>query len=276
MCYQLIFVHSACQCLYYQHSVDRCRLYPHHNITQRVILVGNACAKHDLAMNLDSDSNAEPAISQSSTAVSGASSTTAVEEDAMGTLFRHMLSFENLRYLWPQLITLHDSRSKCLRTIADFLKRFADDLERLAGTESLQDDESPIRRTACRFVRRTRYNLAERLWEAHSHSLEATEDDEEGQDLLEAVENKPEDDYNSNFTISVAERFLFGTGPIEALESSVKGFVDINTKNGDEHKYLSARKIFQTYFMNFMTRFRSPVKQGSNRVTWTCVSTPRL
>lgn len=277
MCNQLVEVYAACQCLYYQHAIDRCSLYPNHNIKQRVIPVGYACDKHNPAVNLKSDS--DPVTSRSFTVGSVASSTTAVEEDAMGTLLRHMLSFQDLRYLWPQLITLHDSRRKCLRTIARLIKRFADDLGRLATTDSLQDDETTIRRTACRFVRRTRYNLAQRLWEAHAHSSEVTGDDEEylpGQDVLGSVENKHEDDDDSNFIVSVAERFLFGTDPIQALESSVKGFVDINTKIGDKHEYLPARKIFQTYFMNFMTRFRNPVKQGSHRVTWNCVSTPNF
>lgn len=47
MCYQLVEVYSACKCLYYQHAVDRCVLYPNHNIQQRTILVGYACASHD-------------------------------------------------------------------------------------------------------------------------------------------------------------------------------------------------------------------------------------
>lgn len=44
MCYQLVEVYTACQCLYYKHAVDRCQLYPNHIITQRTILVGYACA----------------------------------------------------------------------------------------------------------------------------------------------------------------------------------------------------------------------------------------
>lgn len=48
MCYQLIELYNTCRCIYYQHAVDRCADYgrPGHNIQQRTILVGYACAEH--------------------------------------------------------------------------------------------------------------------------------------------------------------------------------------------------------------------------------------
>lgn len=290
MCYQLVEVYTACRCLYYRHAVDKCALstYPNHNITERVIDVGYACAQHTpCAPNTstsdwdsDWDSDSATIISQSSTTVSTASSTTAVEEDAMETLFRHMLYFQDLRYLWPQLITLHNSQRQCLRTISDFLKRYADDLGRLAAKKSPRDHESSIRRTACRFVRRKRHNLAQRLWEAHTHSLEIIDDDEEflpGQDVLEPLENKPEDDDDDSKPIdSVAERFLFDTEPIQALESSVKAFVETNTSDGNGHTHLLGGTVLQTYLMNLTTRFAGPIKQGSHRISWECVSASRL
>lgn len=275
MCFQTIEVYSACRCLYYQHTVSKCPLYTIHNVTRRVISVGYTCPQHTLSL----DSDSESVISQSSTLVSVASSTTAVEEDATETLFRHLLHHNDLRYLWPQLITLHLSRNKCLRTISQFLKRFADDLERLATSKSVSDLESPIRRYACRFVRRTRYSLAQRLWEAHAYDSEVTENDEEylpAQDLLDPVRDKCGDLDDSNVIDSVAERFIFGTDPIHSLESSVKAFVDMKTGSEGEHKYLIGTKILKTCFMNFMTKFQSPLKQGSHRITWKCVSIPRF
>lgn len=264
-----------CRCLYYQHTVHRCPLEPIHKITQRIISVGYTCPQH--TPSLDSDS--ESVISQSSTVVSVASSTTAVEEDATETLFRHLLHYNDLRYLWPQLITLHHARNKCLRTISQFLKRFADDLECLVTAKGVSDFESPIRRSACRFVRRTRYSLAQRLWEAHAYDSEVTENDEEylpAQDLLDPVRDKCEDLHYPNVIDTVAERFMFRTDPIHALESSVKAFVDMKTGSEDEQKYLIGTKVLKTCFMNFMTKFQSPLKQGSHRITWKCVSIPRF
>ncbi|KAF3761073.1 hypothetical protein M406DRAFT_225075, partial [Cryphonectria parasitica EP155] len=46
MCFQLVELYAACRCPYYTHAVDRCSLYPNHNITQRIILVGYACTAH--------------------------------------------------------------------------------------------------------------------------------------------------------------------------------------------------------------------------------------
>lgn len=279
MCTQLVEVHSACQCLYYQHAIDKCILYPNHRITQRVILVPYACSTHYPASRLKLDSRSESIISQSSTVVSVASSTAAVDKGAVETISRHLLYFKNLRYLWPQLIILHDTREKCLHTIADFLKCFADDVGRLASTEGLEYNESLIRLSACRFVRRTRYSLAQRVWEAHIHSPEVTEDEEESLPRLHSSQHARTSfgDDDSNVIDFVAERFWFGTDPIQTLESSVKAFIEMNTRSGDEYElYLPGREKFQAYFTSFMTSFRGSVKPGSHRITWECVSRPRF
>lgn len=341
MCYQLVEVYSACECLYYQHPLDRCRLcgISNHEIERKVVRVGYACARHDVrrdsisaqprrefrnmagcvddlltgnsfststtqratvsqedgetdrksgrsastiqeTQNIiepDLDSDSESVISQSSTAVSVASSTTAVEADAVEAIFHRLLYFKSLRYLWPQLITsFRGSRKRCLRTIAGFLKHYADDLGRLATKESLQDYESSICLSACRFVRKSRYSLAPRLWEAHWHGSDVNEDDVDNpqvRQLLGLTEDKSYDLDDSDFAYSVAERFLFNTEPIQALEASVKAFVKMNVATEDGRETLPGLKFVQTYFANIITEFRRPIsKPGTQRVSWTCVS----
>ncbi|KAH6847511.1 hypothetical protein B0I37DRAFT_146495 [Chaetomium sp. MPI-CAGE-AT-0009] len=48
MCYQLIEIYSACECLYYTHAIDRCAAHgqPQHGIQRKTIRVGYACNEH--------------------------------------------------------------------------------------------------------------------------------------------------------------------------------------------------------------------------------------
>lgn len=56
MCYQIIELYSACRCLYYQHAVDFCASYgrPGHDVRQKTILVGYACASHSSSSGIGS------------------------------------------------------------------------------------------------------------------------------------------------------------------------------------------------------------------------------
>lgn len=83
-----------------------------------------------------------------------------------------MIDFGTLRYIWPQLVALHNgSRKRCLLTIGSLLKSYSEDLGRLATAAQLKED---------------------------------VEEDQASSDL--------------SFEYEVAERFLFETAAIEALE----------------------------------------------------------
>lgn len=76
-------------------------------------------------------------------------------------------------------------------------------------------------------------NLAARLWEAHQENVDGCEDEHvpnPAQDhdrdagIFSDKEHDPEDD--QSFMYDIAERFLFETDAIMALQTSVKAFVE--------------------------------------------------
>lgn len=307
MCYQLIELYSACRCLYYKHQVDRCPHYPNHEVTQRIIFVGYACAAHNkpkefdyiyrerseptdvpsLEPLLDSDqpdsrSDLKSIDSQFSTV--SAASTTTVEGDDVEAAFRRVVVFGDLRYLWPQLVAL-ESPKRSLRTIDSFLKRYAEDLKQLAMTDSSFDSyETMICRTASRFIRQTRLDLAHRIWEAYSPAADDEDHDNISmshfaEHLAELTAEKPEESMeNSNFSYNIAERFLFDTEPIKALESNITAFVRMNIDKEETRILVSTYKSLKISFANIatrVTRLWSLVNQPGSEtatVSWTCVS----
>lgn len=92
-------------------------------------------------------------ISASETVISFATSATLVNEDAVEDVFRRLMLFGNLRYLWPQLIARCEARGKCLQAIERLLRRYADDLGQLAQ-HTPKHSEAAIFLSACRFVRK--------------------------------------------------------------------------------------------------------------------------
>lgn len=226
----------------------------------------------------DSDSDGS-VISETFSEVSVASSTTTVDGDAWGrggpldAIFRRIMLFGSLRYLWPQLVAQCGSRSNSLRTIERLLRRWSDDMGILATSSDLRSSESMTCLSASRFLRKFRLNITHRLWEAH-HLLEVVDVDSESQ-IDPGVEQLMEDKYepgdDDKFVYAVAERFLFDTEPILALQASVKELV---TSYNHEKENTMARlyRSMDVYFSNFMTTaFESPVPPRSKRLWWECV-----
>jgi hypothetical protein len=80
---------------------------------------------------------------------------------------------------------------------------------------------------------------------------------------------EPEDD--DNFVYAVAERFLFDTEPILALQASVKELV---TSHSQEKENIMAKlyRFMDVCFTNYMTTaFESPAPPRRKRLWWECV-----
>lgn len=122
--------------------------------------------------------------------------------------------------------------------------------------------------------------------EAHDHSSEPTKGDtDESYDIsqhlpsLEAKEDVEEDQASSDlsFEYEVAERFLFETTAIEALEVSIKGHVasNVEIKGGYEQGLWGLERL-RIHFWNFSLMFKKPAIQGTRRISWKCVNTHPL
>lgn len=202
--------------------------------------------------------------------VSVASSNTTVDNDAAEAIFRRLLLFRDLQYLWPQLMHRCGSRSMSITTIERMLRRFSDDLARFTAT--MNEPDSGICLAASQFVRKARFNIAHRIWEAHRE--EPDEQEETGNvNPNRANPDEVEDGNNKDdFVYDIAERFIFDTTPILAFEANVKTFVGFPHAGEDgigSRMYRSA----EVWFSNFGSVIHEPaVKPGTQRIRWKCVS----
>lgn len=211
------------------------------------------------------------------------SSATTVDFDALEIIFNRLLHYQELRFLWPQVVRRSRTHQRSLRNIERFLRRYSEDLEKLAANPESERAFVTIAKEvqidASRFMRKSRLNLAQRILEAHSQVCEADplEDTAETGPVRwvyaggELDENDGSDSFNVVY--SVAESFLFETDPIQYLQANVKAFVELPHP---KHITETLGDSIKLYFENMVLKLaRPPVGEGKKRITWTCVSTSR-
>ncbi|KAK3326835.1 hypothetical protein B0H66DRAFT_551780 [Apodospora peruviana] len=244
--------------------------------------------------NLDStfdDLDESDSCDQEST-VSIASSITTLEGDMVEILFSKLLHFEDLRFLWPQLIVRSCTWKRSHRTIERLLRRYSQDLQTLAvntvSNKSITDVERTLRVKASKFVRRSRNNIAHRICEAHADFLEeqwstlgsklkATGDDEvAGSHTVPNAADESDsgdDEDESSFSFDTIGSFLFRTEPILQLQASVKAIV--RSRNRESTSvwttiWDNARLGFQNSAIGRILESK-PVPDNSTRLHWQCV-----
>lgn len=208
-------------------------------------------------------------VSETESIVSVASSNTTVDNDATEAIFRRLLLFQDLQYLWPQLMHRCGSRSMSITTIERMLRRFSEDLVRFTAT--MHEPDSGICLAASQFVRKSRFNIAHRIWEAHRERPD--EQGETGNDNPDRGNaDEVENDDDKDFVFDIAERFIFDTTPILAFEANVKTFVGFSHA-GDDGIASRIYRSAEVWFSNFGSVIhKPPLKPGTQRVRWTCVS----
>ncbi|KAK3292819.1 uncharacterized protein B0H64DRAFT_402750 [Chaetomium fimeti] len=229
----------------------------------------------------DSDSSRD---SDGESGVSVASSATTIDGDTVGLLFTKLLHFGDLRFLWPQLIARSATWKRSQRTIERLLRRYSDDLHKLAlnepSNELITNEERALRIRASKFVRRSRANIAQRLCEAHYDFSEQrpTEADTEkageqdGRDVppFEDSDSAPEDE--SLFVPEAAETFLFRTEPILFLQASVKALVRSRAPRSTgfgADMWNRSKLWFENTLLSKAWHPRSKL-ENSTRLHWTC------
>lgn len=208
-------------------------------------------------------------VSETESIVSVASSNTTVDHDATEAIFRRLLLFRGLQYLWPQLIRRCGSRNMSVTTIERMLRRFSEDLARFTAT--MHEPDSGICLDASQFVRKARFNIAHRIWEAHREGPDE-QAEISNHNLDRENTNEVEDDDDKDFVYDIAERFIFDTTPILAFEANVKTFVGFSHADDDSivsRIYRSAEICFSN--LGYVIH-EPPLKPGRQRVRWTCVS----
>lgn len=171
--------------------------------------------------------------------VISSSSVSTVDHDAIEATLYRLLHYGNLEFLWPQLVARCSSHNESCQIIEWFLRRYADDLGKRAVNpftgRYFTEEENAMQLSAIAFVRRSRFNLAQRICETYRYrifnspetgfsSLHRANEHFQHGSSLDAVENEEKGEETA-FIYHVAERFLFETAPISALERNVQNFL---------------------------------------------------
>jgi len=238
----------------------------------------------DFAQPDSDDSDAWWHDSDEESVVSVASSATTINGDTVGLLFSNLLRFGDLRYLWPQLIARSLTWKRSHRTIERLLRRYSDDLRKLAlneTDESITKADRALRIQASRFVRRSRVNIARRICEAHYDATEPPSIDSEHEGLERKDGGRPFHDRDSDsdgnddslFVFEFAHAFLFRTDPILFLQANVKALVRFratDTASPWDRIWNRAKLTFENAFLT--GKHRPSQLANSTRLHWTCVS----
>ena len=242
----------------------------------------------DSGESYNSDNSSESHKSSQLDVVSVSTSGTTIDGDTVELLFSKLVHFGDLRFLWPQLIARSSSWKRSHRTIERLIRRYSQDLEKLAtnsiSNESITYTERAMRIRASKFIRRFRVQLAQRICESHYGGSEQRSGENENEKPKERdtwynpVANATEDsdsgdDDESLFILEAAETFLFRTEPILYLQANVKALVkfrapEITSLTGgiwSNVKLQFENIVFGNYWN---------IKPASNctRLCWTCVS----
>lgn len=219
-------------------------------------------------------------MSDSSSDRSVPSTATTASIDATEAISQRLLQFQDLKYLWPQLINRSKTWKRSCRTIERFLRRYATDLQELAKSPlpvtSLEVNGDNPQATAARFVHTSRFNLAQRICAAHYQSTGFPSTDisvtsnpgVEVPTLDRAGDRALIEDEELRFIVETAQVFLFETPPIFSLQANVKAFVRLPRKSTTSQIRLTLQSWSEKVFGSLT---EPPVPGTTKRIRWTCV-----
>ncbi len=240
-----------------------------------------ACSDNEIG------SEDESIQSEAETVISVSSSVTTVDINALDAFTPRLLRFQDLRFLWPQVVHQSGTRGRAIRSIERLIRRYATDVEELASKPVADGGQAVpskhIQTAAARFVKRSRRDVSRRIYESHCrpNGKDAGESESrpfhvEGEAETyvgrpdDSDESEHDDQFDYNYT--AAESFLFETEPILYLQANVRELV------GLRHPQPVFNKVFystQLLFENVASRLCRPrTAEGKKRVTWTCVGSP--
>ena len=186
--------------------------------------------------------------------VTSIASISTVDPDVAEATFHRLLGHGNLKFFWPQLVARCDSHKESCRVVERFLRRFADDLGKLAVSSVKRKDfsekENEKRRLASAFIRRFRFKLAQRICEEyHYRTVEFLKTEPHPSDRasefvqfgssLDAIESEEEFE-GTPLVDDVVEAFIFDEEPICRLEENVHAFLRKNPSQPLGHIFLEA------------------------------------
>jgi hypothetical protein len=190
-------------------------------------------------------------------------------------MFHRLIDFQDLRFLWPQVVRRCGSRASSLDKIASFLGRYADDLQNIAPSnlwlrdsvwECVRHSAGHIIRTACPY-------LAERIVEAYETCSPSSGTNRR----LSKIRNQDKGarevgiDVRGLTTMTLVRRkletCLYETDSIVFLQDNIRSFVTLPRSTAK-----ATRNCLKIPAENVISSIRKPpVRAGMKRITWTCV-----
>lgn len=209
----------------------------------------------------------------------GSLATTLKDPGAVEAFARNVMRFQSLGCLWPQLVERCETKERCIQVIERLLKRYAKDLTLVSlEMQGSKMSDSQLCRAAARFVRKSRLQIARKIWEAQALDLDSsTKRDAMGRlsDIevpnLEVDEDDdgPTDD---DLMFEKIEEFLFDKGPIFSLQANIKLLVNISNSTDNGIVYRLSTSL-NTCIRNVISSlYESHLPPGHTRLRYTCVS----
>lgn len=205
--------------------------------------------------------------------------TPSVGTDAVEGFVHRILEFQSFEYLWPQLFERYGSKQRFVHIVEVLLKRYAKDLALVRDTMSASSkSNSRLCVTAARFIRKTRIQIAIKIWEALAPGMNnlGAKGYTDDQLITEAPkwELDEEDDRlrDDHLVFETIQEALFDRGPIICLLANIKLLISLwNPMETSTIYRLSSSMV--TFIRNTISSLREPsIPPGYARLRYKCVS----
>lgn len=227
---------------------------------------------------VDADmSDAQTVFSTASSAI------TLVDPAAAETFARGIMKFQSLGYLWPQLVGRCDTKKRCIHVIERLLKRYSKDLALVSDRiQASKMSGSQLCLTAARFVRKSRIQVAQKIWEEQVQGTNdlTGKDAVEGLLDIEVPDLEVDEDDNiptiDDLSFETIEEILFDKSPIFSLQANIKQLINLSDPMENSNVYrLSA--CLNIFIGNTISSLCEPSPSpGYTRLRYTCKCGRRL
>lgn len=192
---------------------------------------------------------------------------------------RNIMTFQGLGCLWPQLLGCCDRKERCIHVMERLLKRYAQDLKLLSlEMQGFKLADSQLCHAAARFVRKSRLQVAHKIWKAQALDLEnfAVKDAMESLSGIDGpnleIEEEGDEPTDDDLLFETVEEILFNKGPILSLRANIKLLINLSNST-DQGIFYRISTSLSTSIKNAISPLYEPyLPRGHTRLRYTCVS----
>lgn len=213
----------------------------------------------------------------------GSSATTLADPGAVEAFTRNIMTYQSLGCLWPQLVGRYGTEKMSIYVIERLLKRYVRDVALMSREMAASKmSDSRLCHAAARLVRKSRLQIARKIWEAQALDLDNLSEKDTTRSLsdidgpdLEADEDAdgPTDD---DLLFEKVEEILFDKGPIFSLQANIKLLLNISNPRENGIVYRLSGRLSTFIGNTVLSLYEPPLAPGYTRLRYTCVSSTNL